>query len=114
MKRACNYSSPPPIKDLGAFECQFVSWLAQMKANSVEKDKMKVGGINGFLSVMLLLCWWGREVVAMSTPSGWADSVQNVLGHLERMLSRPIKRKLASPETNDDNAHAKRRKTSRK
>jgi hypothetical protein len=60
-------------------------------------DKMKVGGSNGFLSVMLLLYWWGCRVLGGLAPevSVWKKAVEETQKHITRMAGRPPKRKVS-------------------
>jgi hypothetical protein len=43
---------------------------------------LRTGGINGFLVVMLLLCWWGH----VDGSADWKGSVEDAKSCLEKMV----------------------------
>ena len=53
---------------------------------------LRTGGVNGFLVLMLLLCWWGR---AAASPQ-WKKMVDEVTACLDKMSNR--KRRSGSDE----------------
>jgi hypothetical protein len=56
---------------------------------------LRIGGPNGFLVVMLLLCWWGR----MEVSHQWKAAVDEATSALEKMANRkrPSGSALSSP-----------------
>jgi hypothetical protein len=81
-KRARKYSMPPSVDNVPSFATAFNTWWSQMKVDGEDGwGVLRVGGPNGILVVMLLLCWWGREVV---TPQ-WKAAVDDVTACLDKM-----------------------------
>jgi hypothetical protein len=44
---------------------------------------LHTGGLNGFLVVMLLLCWWGRA----ETSNAWKCAVEEATACLDKMAN---------------------------
>jgi hypothetical protein len=65
------------------------------KAGDEDWGVLKTGGPNGFLVVMLLLCWWGRT----ETSHHWKAAVDEATACLEKMSNRkrPSGTAVASP-----------------
>jgi hypothetical protein len=96
MKRARKYSSPPFISDVSTFAASFGVWWGSMrKAGGEDWGVLKTGGPNGFLVIMLLLCWWGRA----DASHVWKAAVDEATACLDKMSNgkRPSGTALNSP-----------------
>ena len=99
IKRHRKYGIIPPIDDVPAFSTQYIIWWGKMRTDT--KDVLRVGGTNGFLSVMLLLRWWGELLmsdniksdvgdVALEEETGiWYEYVDRAREVLASFLGRP-------------------------
>jgi hypothetical protein len=84
IKRHRKYKLAPPIENLSVFTAQYGLWWGRM-TNLEDKGAMCVSGTNGFLSVMLLLRWWGGA--CMVKPGDTSDGDGNDSGPMERVWS---------------------------
>jgi hypothetical protein len=107
QKRGRKYSSPPVVTAILQFEDAFETWWAELLQQSqAAKDGgvLQYGGTNGIISILLLLCWWGRAVAHGAEAktlrwTAWHKCVVEVRDELGKVARKCIKRPLQVEET---------------